>query len=305
MKSKWLALLTQNPPTLNPVQVVRDLKWAIQSPNLLSSDDFVLEPEWIDTHIDGQHLVDFLRAHWNHRVGYYFESLTRYWLAQLRGVDELSHRVQIRTEDNKRTLGELDFLFRDESGVWNHLETAVKFYLHYAPHHHSGSHFIGPNAADNFERKLVRMTNHQLPLSAAHFPHVRVRQALVKGRIFFHPTDSLEVELPESLSKSHLRGTWMWFHEFPTLADSERNYRVLQKPFWLAPGSQEPASDHLTFASIDRALKDPQGFASTPQYRARTGNSTHPVLLSVLDAKDGSEVDRMFVVPSDWPNTQQ
>ena len=105
-------------------------------------------------------------------------------LAEILGVEVVAHRHQLR-EPTGRTTGELDFLVRETGNVLCHWETAVKFYLHFP--NQKRSHYIGPNAADDFDRKNQRLFEHQLKLIHPDFPNVTKHLPFVKGRIYYHP----------------------------------------------------------------------------------------------------------------------
>ena len=163
---------------------LRDLTWAINSQSLLTESPLArLDP----SEVDPEHLRRFLEDDPSRRVGRYFERLVLYWLTHVRKVEVIASSLQIR--DGNRTIGEIDLLFRDEQGRVTHWEIAVKFYLYLSSGTFIGSHYIGPNAGDTFERKMERLFDHQLPRSITHFPEVEVRQALVKGRMFYHVSE--------------------------------------------------------------------------------------------------------------------
>lgn len=182
---------------MNSSRQLDDLTWAIASPSLLA--DCPVVPDFDPDRVDPEHLAAFLAETPGHRVGRYFERLVLYWLQYVRRVEIVAKSLQIR--EGNRTVGEIDLLFRDEQHRLNHWEIAVKFYLHFQHKNLSGSHFIGPNAADTFERKMERLFGHQLPRSEASFPEVEIRQAFVKGRIFYHPNQELPHELPMRLAR--------------------------------------------------------------------------------------------------------
>ena len=155
--------------------------------------------------------------------------------------------------------------------------------------HSSGSRFIGPNAADTFERKSSRLFNHQLPLSRGHFPNVSQRRALVRGQIFYHPKfNTAQIQQPSALADSHLRGAWWRAEESARLTNARYDYRVLSKPFWLA--APNPGSPGWQSCSCIRDWLS-----------AHFSQSHNPVLLSERDRQTDAEVRRIFVVDDQWP----
>jgi len=127
-------------------QAVQDLLWVINSPSFVGGPNVASIAPLAAEDIDTTSLDDFLAERGPvHRVGRYFEQLVHYWLCYVRGVELLGAGLQIR--DGKRTIGELDFVYRDEHGTVVHCEVSVKFFLH---HPRAGtSDFPGPNASRN------------------------------------------------------------------------------------------------------------------------------------------------------------
>ena len=277
-------------------QAVRDLKWAIESPSLIEHpavESISISPSRTVDDVDPDDLRSFLEHQTSHRVGYYFESLVHYWLLKIRDVHFVGKRLQI--QDGKRTVGELDFLYRDEEGALTHMETAVKFFLHFPEDNSSRSHFIGPNAADNFERKMNRLFDHQLPVSQQLYPDIEKRVAYVKGRMFYHPTQNVPEVLPTPLAADHLRNTWLrcsevdWFHQ----KHADCAFRILRKPLWLANervGSDE-CSTLMSVAELTKSLA------------SHFTESNHPNLVGILESRGSQfvEVARVFVVEDGWP----
>jgi len=237
--------------------------------------------------VDDQQLEAFLEEQGEvHRVGRYFEQLVHYWLVHVRGVEMLGAGLQIR--DGKRTIGELDFVYRDEHGQIVHCEVSVKFFLHHA--RAGTSHFPGPNALDNFERKAARLFDQQLELSRQHYPSVQRRDAIVKGMAFYR--GGRPRELPRRMHRGHASGAWLRDSELEQLERrAPLNAAVARKPYWLAP-------------QVDARLKPVAALVA--ELRAHfDGGPGHPVMLSLRDPDTAAEVERTFVVADDWPASQQ
>jgi len=277
-------------------QASRDLIWAINSPSLIGSSARDAATDWPDceeSDFDPAALEACCHARSLYRVGRYFEDLVHFYLKSVRGFEIVERGLQIQEEG--RTVGEIDFLYRDHDGVLCHCETAVKFFLHTSESNDSGSHFIGPNSADNFERKTRRLLDHQLPLSESRFPNVAKREAFVKGRIFYHPLAGVPAELPALLSKNHLNGSWIRESELDLLgaSDAETRYRVARKPHWLAPDQANASDATLQTAGEIRSL-----------LRIHFSERRTPQLVNVLSEGDEQwqESDRVFVVSDQWPH---
>ncbi|MEM1296303.1 MAG: DUF1853 family protein [Verrucomicrobiota bacterium] len=276
--------------------MLEDLIWAIASPSLLNPEtrDDIATATWADESVDPEPLASFLADRSTYRVGAYFENLIHYWLEQVRKVELVAHGRQI--QDGKQTLGELDFLFRDEDGQLTHWETAVKFFLHYPQENPTGSFYIGPNAADTLERKTQKLFEHQLPLSQRISEEIQQRKAFVKGRIFYHPRDEPEdAEMSNLLAPNHLRGIWIRDSELEWLEEPEiAAVRVLHKPHWL---SERPfLANGIAFTSVGEAQN---------QLRQHFAQSNHPNLIGLYEEAAGEfvEVNRVFVVHRTWPES--
>ncbi len=149
----------------------------------------------------------------------------------------VSRGVQIRKEAG-HTLGELDFLVRDlASDSLIHLELAVKFYLAVE----TGGEFLlpGPDARDNYYRKLEKMRSHQLVLVEKHrdlLPEkfreeTIVVQQLVHGCIFDHIHASQSVET-EFLNPEGRRGKWLHVDDCSRYFGKNTRLEIVPKPLW-------------------------------------------------------------------------
>ena len=245
-------------------QAERDLRWLVDCPDLLVTPASISLPDPFrtDQSIDWSPVVRFHETKASYRVGYYVESLVQVWLGATPGIEEIQQGIQVRKE--KITLGELDFLFRRD-GELQHLEVALKYYLYFPERTAKGSHLIGPNAADNFERKRDRLLTKQLPFGSQYDPDVQKSLHLVKGMIFYPEGVSEIEEIPENLNPLHARGTWQFYSEVKK-ASSE----MMAKPFWLDVGETRPVEFEQPIS--------------------------HPCLFA------GNAGERNFVVSDSWPS---
>ncbi len=256
-------------------QIVEDLLWVVNSPSLIDDAEVV---SLKSGDIDADELKRFLDERPGHRVGRYFENLVAFWLDRIVGVEMVAAGEQVW--EGTRTVGEIDFVFRTNSSTLVHWETAVKFFLH-CPND-GDSDFPGPNASDNFERKMTKLFEKQLPLSDRVYPDVVQRRAFVRGRMFYHPSVGEPELFPDRLAPNHLRGTWIreseldWFDEF----ESSRGL-IVMKPYWLA-------------TPVDQTSRVPVS-ELCDQLGAHFRCSRNPALVAVEGA------GYVFVVPETWP----
>lgn len=298
-------------PPIQPstrTQSIRDLEWALTSPSLIAPS---IPARGIASSINStgldplqEKLDDFLQGESprrdQYRVGRYFERLLLFYLQHIRQVEVVASAQQIQEEG--RTIGELDFVFRDESGL-QHWEVAVKFYLHFPGEHISGSHLIGPDPRDNFETKITRLFEHQLPISEKVFPDIAERHAFVKGRVFCHPSFTPPDTLPAELSPAHLRGVWLYHGELDWLSrlpksSSPTLAKIVQKPFWLSP---DVVADAKVGLSAEGLLPIDQ-MQELLQQHFRESSTPRLVSLLSRQAQEWREFERVFVVSESWPH---
>ncbi len=164
------------------------------------------------------------------KLGHLYEEAMAMLLEASPGFELVARGLQLRGDDLK-TVGELDFLVRDpECDQLIHLELATKFYL--AVETAGGLELPGPDARDNYFRKLHRLRSHQLGLSSNHrdcLPKglrdesIVVRQ-LLYGCLFDH-IDATSPSMPDWSDPECRRG------HFPLGAV----FQVIPKCLWPVP----------------------------------------------------------------------
>lgn len=263
-----------------------DLAWAIESPSFVDGPNAAEAAQLDRAAIDVEHLAQFIGEP-PRRVGQYFERLVHYWLAHVRKVEMVGVGQQVL--DGKITIGEIDFLFVDEAGELNHWEVAVKFFLHHPDR--PGSHYPGPNARDDFERKATKIFGPQLGLSETSHPDVTVRRAFVKGQVFYHPAVPTPTERPNRMPESHLRGEWIRSDQLDLLNDrwGDAQGMVLDKPHWLAA---PPIEQHVSIGQVREQLEE----RFTVDANGRSGR---PTMVAFCD-RNGEPMRRLCVVSPDW-----
>ena len=178
-----------------------------------------------------------------------------------------------------------DSVYRKDDGAIVHCEASVKFFLH---HPRAGvSHFPGPNATDNYERKMSRLFDRQLPLSQQHWPGVDLRYAFVKGMVFWRDGVELLDPPPERMPEQPLAGRWLRASDVDSLREHRSSLAaVAHKPHWLAP----------TLAAHAVGLGDVCDFMTR-----HFDGPAYLLMLSTFDATTGDESERLFVVSDHWP----
>lgn len=279
-------------------RVVRDLAWVIQSPPLTSG--IKNNVTWLDQVFCNQEFEDCLEALINldknpsplldhldklksKRLGYRFEAFVNFWLQISPNYDLVDHNIQII--ENKRTLGEIDFIIRDKRSLKTiHLEVAVKFYLGVEPFEDSFRWF-GTNIQDQLGKKLAHLQEHQTQLTIK-YPDYLVHNineyyCLVKGRLYY-PFGSDTA--PKNTSNNHLRGRWIKqkdLHEESSLKDLE--LYPIEKVEWLSQLTSYDLDNREIFEDLE-PLKKAQSCIATKNN----------------DQTNLEEVSRIFVLPDDF-----
>lgn len=221
------------------------------------------------------------------RVGLYFEALVAAIIRAHPSWTLLGKDVQIRGEG--RTLGAFDFVVRTGSGLCEHWEVAVKFYLRFGDSK-EWKYWLGPNQRDRLDKKVNRMRHHQLPLSRRPEAVVPLEQigassverhvALLKG-VLFVEWGSMPVAPPNGTRVP--TGRWVAESQVTEVnrAVPEGAWVRRDKPYWLAPSLFD--SDETLSATLPARVSRPEMWSRLVQ------SGTH-----------WREVERWFVVPDRW-----
>ena len=303
---------------------VRDLAWVIGSPNLLDENHAayagrVVEGAWCDAQSikcapklmaldrNPSSLHDFIAARPTRRLGHYFETLIAYWLAHILELEIIATNLQVRNTD--RTVGEYDFLLRDENSAVCHWEAAVKFYLQAEPIAEQHA-FIGPGGRDRLDIKLNRVFTHQLnlgttPEGRATLPsgltlnkaQAFIAQAFIKGMLFFplSQTDKFSDARTSvaGISDKHLSGWWVR-HPIEKLlyTTTDKHWIILPRLRWLAPARLTNNVGIMRHDELSAALD---------QHFSASRDAVHVAELRQNTEGEWREVSRGFVVCNTWP----
>lgn len=297
-------------------QSVRDLAWCLGSPPLIINDDEkVIWPcsDWYRSLLtefenslrqldkDPAALDEALAQHNDRRLGARFENLIAQWLRRSPRYELLCRNLALRVPDTsahgrgQKTLGEMDFIVRDHRDERvEHWEVAVKFYLG-RPGVERGRQWQGPGLKDRLDKKLARITKHQLPLTRLPQATALLKEkgleihrsrVILKGRLFYPINEC--VQEPAHAAPDHLRGWWLRAGDFlEVFGHLDWHWRRLDRSEWLAPCA--PYSS-VAAPTCDSARIFGEALARQALKR--------PCLVAAFAA--GEETSRGFVVPDDW-----
>ncbi|MGQ4876993.1 DUF1853 family protein [Billgrantia sp. LNSP4103-1] len=302
--------------------LVRDLAWIVLAPDLIAtpwpgrptrSDLGLEENEPLRRYLaaleaNPQGLERRVGDTVAKRMGHYHERLWQFLLDSAPHTRLLASNLRIH--EGKRTLGELDLLYRRRSEPTPiHLEVAIKFYLGLPEGPGSirdQARWIGPGGADSLATKREHLDRHQLrlteraetrqtirqhtqPRDIGPSPDIAIERQLAIPGVLFYPWP-LAMPAPREAASGHLRGHWLRWHDWQRLRDGlARHTRAawLAKPHWLA-------------------LPRDEAFVPLHQLEARladhfAGPAT-PVQIALLNptAPDDSR-RRLFIVDDSWP----
>lgn len=284
------------------------MHWAIFSPSLLSypfSTDYIrdqghkqsvldllqkldAEPELIDDHFCSLG---------NMPMGKYFEQLLFFVLERDNRFELLLQNHQII--EGKQTVGEIDLILKDNvTGTVEHWEIALKYYLQTKPtEEHSA--MLGPNAIDNLAKKMRKLTEHQLPLTAdlSEFgisdTSTIQNKLLLKGQFFYHISQVSACNIfPKAANPMHEKGWWCHLLEAEKTLDKDLFWTTLWKPNWIGSIEQTESHNLLNYNDLNELLK--QHFE----------DKIHSILCVGLKMENGRWLERTrgFVVNDRWPH---
>ncbi len=289
-----------------PLSTLRHLSWLLSAPPLwhgawrwhLSPDEQLRIRTTLDRWADSPEAGPaFLTAAPAPRLGQYFEHLYECLMTELMGWEKVINNLPIRGQG--RTLGELDFIFRNpETGQLEHHEIAVKFYLGHPAPDGLEPLWYGPNARDRLDLKTRHLREHQSRLT--HRPETvetlrargietpRIARVIMPGYLFYPWGE--DYPAPAQAPPDHLRGHWLYLKDVERV--DTRYWVPLKKPHWLGSWVQPyPPDAEPTRAALEQIRR-----TDTPRLFA--------ALKPVCESEQWMEKDRFFVVPERWPQNR-
>jgi hypothetical protein len=147
----------------------------------------------------------------------------------------------IQIQKNKRTIGELDFILKENTnGLLKHVEVSYKFYL-FDPTI-AGSEiekWIGPNRNDDLLKKITKLSNHQFPLLYTNEAtnQLGIYTNEIQQEVFFKAQLYIPYHLAlkgfEFINTKAIRGTYISYKDFIISAFREQELFIPKKQDWL------------------------------------------------------------------------
>lgn len=269
-----------------------DLQWLINSPDFLSvtqinslyDKELCNASELLDTVVVNSDTFTFESTH---RLGVYFEQLWHHLIRSTPMLRLLRYNQQVII--HKHTVGEFDSIIQQVTlDQALHCELAVKFYLQIGDGNLMAD-WVGPNLRDRFDRKFLRLLNHQLTLSTQ--PEVQqwlqqeelvIKQVglFTRGRLFYSLNNFLErrFQYPKEVECDHFKGFWMTHQEFENYQrHTDWGWYQLPKMYWL---SELKPGDYSHVHKVNH-LNEGQ-------------------LVKLVAVKNEQEIMRGFVVSDEW-----
>ncbi|KDM93231.1 DUF1853 family protein [Photobacterium galatheae] len=224
----------------------RDFQRVLTIPVLTQGLHHQIDDRWLSDFRDRAVIPAHVLYAGNQRLGFYYQWLWQQLITHHPDYELVAEELQLH--ENKRTLGAIDFLvFNKTLNQLEHWEVAIKFYLAYQ------QRWLGPNSADNLDRKINRMIDHQLAMTSHQAYRNQYAETLgqpvcqrliVQGRLFDHFQDKESgSDLP--INPHVNKGLWCFQSQASTLA-----LRALSKREWLTPPAFVPQSLEMDASAI-------------------------------------------------------
>ena len=222
-------------------------------------------------------------------LGKYAEKLVKCYLENSTQINLLAANLQL-IENEKITIGELDYLFEDTLlEEFIHLEFSIKYYLKTSIKNQVI--YLGPSTKDYLARKIKKLLDHQTRLCKTHQHLLPIKlqtkvfqpKAIIKGCLFYPLREWLNRKMPNKT----IEGWWLTVDELEQLNSTEDHFNLItQKGNWIFPFRD----DHqlLSFQSLKRIVE--------PYLK-----ESNEIMIVRYDANE-NPIDRGFLMRKKWPN---
>ncbi|WP_299014727.1 DUF1853 family protein [uncultured Photobacterium sp.] len=215
----------------NHQQYATDFISLLNCPPLISNALYAADSEWLQKFRSRAIIPSPSEYQGSRRLGFYYQWLWKQLIKAHPDYQLIAEEIQLQW--NKQTLGAIDFLVKNlRNEQLEHWEVSIKFYLAYQ------QSWLGPNAQDNLDKKVHRMTDHQLKLCehpayksqlAVKYGQPVVKRLIMQGRLFY-PFKEEAFGSGIELNPNAFTGLWCYSPEASTLS-----LRIIGKENWICP----------------------------------------------------------------------
>ncbi len=177
----------------------------------------------------------------NLRLGHQIEHVFHQLITQDKGYKILLFNILIR--DEKRTLGELDFIIKDtKKNIYLHIELTYKFYLIDFSNTNPIHQLIGPNKKDSFHEKLTKIKEKQFKLlHSVNCINILKKNKLEEKLINSQTCFKAQLYLPyfnkgktfKPFKKESIYGYWIPYEKFQSDTFFAHKYYIPTKHEWV------------------------------------------------------------------------
>jgi len=222
-------------------------------------------------------------------LGKYAEKLVKYYLENVKEIKLLASNLQL-IENEKTTIGELDYLFEDtQLNEFIHLEFSIKYYLKTS--RNNQTIYLGPSTKDYMARKMKRLLDHQTRLCRTHQQLLPKNlqqssyqpKAVIKGCIFY-PLSEWNTRMDRNETNE---GWWLTIKDFYQLESKGEHFKLItKKDNWIFPFRND-----LELLTIQQLKEIVVSYLK----------ASDEIMLVRYD-KNKNLLDRGFLMRENWPN---
>ena len=223
----------------------------------------------------------------NYVLGKRMERFFEFLLNYSNNIKVLKSNIQIQQE--KITLGEIDFLAKDIFLDQNHhIELVYKFYVYDPSYENELERWIGPNRKDSLLQKIEKLKQRQFPilfnpetkepLSLLNLKAEELTQSVCFKASLFIPK-GIQFKQSLQLNENCISGIWLHFEEFTSEEYGGYNYYIPKKQDWSV--QPEFSENWFSYSEIKKEILVQHKTKKSPL---------------VWIKKNSVEFERMFVV---------
>lgn len=196
----------------------------------------------------------------NLMLGKRVEEFFKLQIHETKHLKILLENIQIQKE--KRTIGELDFIIKDNNTqAIKHIEISYKFYL-YDPNigDNELSRWIGPNRNDDLLKKINKLSSHQFPMlfTPESKEKIKIDTENIIQEVFFKAQLYIPYTLSEvnfsQINPKAICGFYISFKDFCSSKLIDLEFYIPKKQHWLI--SPKENSTWHSFKTILNSLKE-------------------------------------------------